>query len=146
MINALGGKSFTDRKNSAFDQTDSGGENDTEVTSCRLTGVQTNHLIPLPGLQPVTWRKRIKRDEKVGLELTRTERTLLLTGLVFLHKRVEEAIRSTPPGDEVMLTVSDLEVLVGHVAGEANHAKSERVEEILSGVFEKIEALLDFYA
>jgi hypothetical protein len=79
----------------------------------------------------MTWQKRIKRGEKVGLELTQTERKLLLTGLVFLHERVEEAIKSTPPGDEVMLTVSDLEVLVGHVAGEANHAKNERVEEIL---------------
>ena len=94
----------------------------------------------------MTWRKRIKRDEKVGLELTQTERKLLLTGLVFLHKDVEEAIRSTPPRDEVMLTVSDLEVLVGHVAGEANRAKSERVEEILNGIFEKIEELLDLYA
>jgi hypothetical protein len=44
-----------------------------------------------------------------------------------------------------MLTVSDLEFLVGHVAAEANHAKSKRVNEILSGLFEKIEALLDLY-
>jgi hypothetical protein len=65
----------------------------------------------------MTWQKRIKRGEKVGLELTQTERKLLLTGLVFLHKHVEKAIKSTPPGDEVMLTVSDLEDLVGHVAG-----------------------------
>ncbi len=94
----------------------------------------------------MTWRKRIKKGEKVGLELTRTERKLLLTGLVYLHKRVEEAIKSTPPGDEVMLTLGDLEVLVGHVAGEANHAKTERIEEILSGIFDKIEELLDLYA
>ena len=63
------------------------------------------------------WKNRIKRGEKVGLELTQTERKLLLTGLVFLHKRVEAAIRATPPGEEVMLTLSDLENLVGHVAG-----------------------------
>ena len=94
----------------------------------------------------MTWRKRIKRDDKVGLELTQTERKLLLTGLVFLHRDVEEAIKSTPPGDELMITISDLEDLVGHVAGEANHAKSERVEEILNGIFIKIEELLTFYA
>jgi hypothetical protein len=94
----------------------------------------------------MTWRKRIKKGEKVGLELTRTERKLLLTGLVYLHERVEEAIKSTPPGDEVMLTLSDLEDLVGHVAGEANHAKTERIEEILSGIFDKIEELFDLYA
>jgi hypothetical protein len=94
----------------------------------------------------MTWTMRIKRGEKVGLELTKAERKLLLTGLVFLHERVEAAIRSTLPGKEVMLTLSDLEDLVGHVAGEANHAKTERIEEILSGIFDKIEELLDTYA
>ncbi len=94
----------------------------------------------------MTWKKRIKRGEKVGLELTQAERKLLLTGLVFLHEHVEAAIRSTPPGGEVMLTLSDLEDLVGHVAGEANHARSERIEDVLSGIFEKIEELLDLYA
>ena len=94
----------------------------------------------------MTWKKRIKRGEKVGLDLTKTERKLLLTGLVYLHERVEEAIKSTPPEDEVMLTLSDLEDLVGHVAGEANHAKTERIEEILSGIFDKIEELLELYA
>ncbi len=92
------------------------------------------------------WKKLIKPGEKVGLELTQAERKLLLTGLVFLHEDVEAAIRSTPPGEEVMFTLSDLEDLVGHVAGEANHAKSERIEEILSGIFDKIEELLDTYA
>ena len=92
------------------------------------------------------WKRRIRRGEKVGLELSPAERKLLLTGLVFLHKDVEEAIKSTPPGGEVMLTLSDLEDLVGHVAGEANHAKSERVEAILSEIFDKIEELLDLYA
>jgi hypothetical protein len=67
---------------------------------------------------------------------------LLLTGLVFLHEHVEAAIKSTPPGEDVMLTLCDLEDLVGHVAGEANHAKSEQIENIFSGVFEKIEELL----
>jgi hypothetical protein len=94
----------------------------------------------------MTWRKRIKRGEKVGLALTQTERKLLLTGLVFLDKHLEVAIKSTPPGDEVMLTIGDLEVLVAHIAGEANHAQSEWVEKIFSGVFVKIEQLLDRYA
>ncbi len=75
------------------------------------------------------WKKIIKRGEKVELELTKSERKLLLTGLVFLHKRVEEAIRSTPPVDPVMLSLGDPEFMAGHVAGEANHAKSERTNE-----------------
>jgi hypothetical protein len=86
--------------------------------------------------------KRIEHGEKVGLELTQAEHELLLTGLVFLHRHVEAAIRYTPPGEEVMLALSDLEVLAGHVAGEANHAKSERIEGILGGLFDKIEDLL----
>jgi hypothetical protein len=93
----------------------------------------------------MTWRRHIKRDEKVGLELNHTERKLLLTGLVFVDKHLEVAIKSAPPADEVMLTVGDLELLVGHIAGEANHAQSEWVEKILSGVFVKIEQLLDLY-
>lgn len=93
----------------------------------------------------MSWKKCIERGEKVGLELTPAERKLLLTGLVFLHENVEAAIRSTPPGGEVILTLSDLKDLVGHVAGEANHAKSQRTEDILSDIFEKIEELLDLY-
>jgi hypothetical protein len=94
----------------------------------------------------MTWQRRIKRGEKVGLELTQAERKLLLTGLVFLHREVEAAIRSTPPGGEVMLSLGDLDDLAGHVAGEANHAKSERTESILSDIFDKIEGQLDLYA
>jgi hypothetical protein len=92
------------------------------------------------------WKKLIKRGEKVGLELTPAERRLLLTGLVFLHRHVEEAVRSTPPGEPVMLALGDLDDLAGHVAGEANHAKDGRTEDVLSGIFEKIEELLDLYA
>jgi hypothetical protein len=91
------------------------------------------------------WKKLIKRGEKVELELSRAEHKLLLTGLVFLHAEVEAAIRSTPPGKPVKISLSDLDDLAGHVAGEANHAKSQRTEEVLSGLFEKIEELLALY-
>ncbi len=93
----------------------------------------------------MTWKRGVKRGEKVGLELSPEERKLLLTGLVFLHKRVEMAIRSTPPGREAMLTLGDLDDLAGHVAGEANHAKDRRTGAILGEIFDKIEGLLDLY-
>jgi hypothetical protein len=93
----------------------------------------------------MTWKRGIKRGEKIGLELSPEERKLLLTGLVFLHREVEKAIRSAPPGGEVMLTLGDLDDLAGHVAGEANHAKSDRTESILSEIFDKIEGLLYLY-
>jgi hypothetical protein len=92
------------------------------------------------------WKKIINQGEKVALELSRAERTLLLTGLVYLHERVEEEIRSTPPGVPVKISLGDLDDMAGHVAGEANHAKSEKTEEILGGLFEKIEQLLALYA
>jgi hypothetical protein len=91
------------------------------------------------------WKKLIKRGDRVGLELTKSERKLLLTGLVFLHEGVEEALRSTPPGKPLMITLGDLEDMAGHVAGEANHAKSKQVEATLDGIYEKVEELLDRY-
>lgn len=35
------------------------------------------------------WKKFINHGEKVSLELSRAERELLLTGLEYLHERVE---------------------------------------------------------
>lgn len=92
------------------------------------------------------WKKLIKRGEKLGIELTKAERKLLLTGLVFLHRPVEEAVRSTQPGEPVMLTLGELDDLAGHVAGEANHAKTEKIEEVLGDIYDKIEELLDLYS
>ena len=74
-----------------------------------------------------------------------SERKRLLTGLVFLHSEVEMAIRSTPPGGEEMLTIGDLVDLAGHVAGEANHTKSKWTGQILGGIVDKIETLIDLY-
>jgi hypothetical protein len=91
------------------------------------------------------WNEFSNPGKIVELELSKAERELLLSGLVFLHKQVEDAIRSTPPGVPVKITVSDLGDLAGHVAGEANHAKSMRTEEILSGLYEQIDMLLTIH-
>jgi hypothetical protein len=66
--------------------------------------------------------------------------------LSVFHARVQAAIRSTPPGEPVEVSIGDLDDMAGHVAGEANHAKSERMEEILSGLFDKVERLVFLYA
>jgi hypothetical protein len=92
------------------------------------------------------WKTIINRDAQVDLELSRAERKLLLTGLVYLPDQVEAELRSTPVGVPLKIRLGDLDNLAGHVAGEANHARSERTEEILSGLFEKIEELLTFHA
>lgn len=88
-------------------------------------------------------KKLINHGEKVGLELTQAERKLLLEGLVILHSEVEEAIRSTPPGEPAMLTLDDLDDLAGHVAAEANHAPDKRLQKKLDVIFQKIEHLLE---
>ena len=93
-----------------------------------------------------TWNKFKNPDEQVELELSRSERKLLLTRLVYLLERVEEEIQSTPAGVLVKIRLGDLDDLAGHVAGEANHARSKQTEEILSRLFEKIEELLAFHA
>jgi hypothetical protein len=92
------------------------------------------------------WKKIINRAEMVELELSSAERKLLLTDLVLLLPRVEEAIRSTPARKPGAISVGDLDFLAGHVAGEANHAKTARTEEILSGLYEKVDGLLTYYA
>jgi hypothetical protein len=92
------------------------------------------------------WNKFKDPHAKVELELSRAERKLLLTGLVYLSEEVDREIRSTPAGVPVQIQLGDLDNLAGHVAGEANHARSERTEEILSGLYEKIEERLGFHA
>ncbi len=91
------------------------------------------------------WNNFNNPGKIVELELSRSERELLLTGLVFLHKQIEDAIRSTPPGVPVKISVIDLDDLAGHVAGEANHAKTAKTEEILGGLYEKLDLLLTLH-
>jgi hypothetical protein len=92
------------------------------------------------------WKKIINRDEKVRRELSTAERKVLLSGMVYLHDRVETAIRSTRSGEPVKISIGDLDDMAGHIAGEANHAKSKRTEEILGGLFDRVERLVFFYA
>jgi len=82
----------------------------------------------------------------VELELSTAERKVLLTGMVYLDARVEAVIRFTQPGKPVEISIGDLDDMAGQIAGEANHASSERAEEILSGLFEKVERLVYLYA
>lgn len=86
--------------------------------------------------------EQIRSSEKIGLKLTKAERELLLTGMLYMPEHVEQAIRETAASQRVMISLADLESLVGHVAGEANHTKDKRIEDVLDGIFIKIEALL----
>ena len=76
-------------------------------------------------------KKLIKPGEKVGLKLTQTQQSLILDAQLPLSKEVEEALRSTQPGEPLMLTLDDLEDLAGCVAAETNHTKDKTLKKKL---------------
>jgi hypothetical protein len=91
----------------------------------------------------MTWKKRLQKGEKIGLKLTKAERSLLLKRLILIPTEVEEIINSTPPGKPVMFSLDDLDELAGHVAAEANHTKDKPLQKALDRISQKIEDLLD---
>ena len=54
-------------------------------------------------------RKFIQPDEKVPLKLTATERKMVLDDLLCLDQENEQAIRETPSGKPVMMTLDELQ-------------------------------------
>ena len=47
------------------------------------------------------WKKRIPPGEQVGIKLTKAERALLLTGMVYMPEEAERAVRDTPASKPV---------------------------------------------
>ena len=87
----------------------------------------------------MTWKRRIRPGEKVGLKLTQAQRDLLLESLVLIPREVEEAIRSTPSGEPLMFTLDELDDLAGHVAAAANHAEDQTLRGKLDRIYKKID-------
>src|SRR5208282_4598096 len=77
--------------------------------------------------------------------LTQTEHTLLLNATHSLTDEIREVVRSTPTSQPVMLTLSDLLDLEGHVAAEANHTKDTKLRQRLDAILEKIQCLLELH-
>jgi hypothetical protein len=90
-------------------------------------------------------KKLIRVDEKLPLDLTADERALVLGELTCLDQEVEDVVSNTPAGQQVMLTLDDLDDLIGHVAAEANHCDNKRKVKKLDGIAEKIQELLDTF-
>ena len=90
-------------------------------------------------------KKIIKPGEKVGLELTQAERTLLLNATHGLTEEIQDVVRATPTTQPVMLTLDDLGDLHGHVAAETSHTKDKKFRQRLDAISEKILSLLDLY-
>ncbi len=88
-------------------------------------------------------KRRIKPGEKLGLKLTLAQRGLLLESLLLIPREVEDAIRSTPPGEPLMFTLDELDDLAGHVAAAANHAEDKSLRDKLDRIYKKIAGLLD---
>jgi hypothetical protein len=90
----------------------------------------------------MTRKKRIQPGEKVGLRLTQAQRLLLPEALLLIPEEVEQAIRSTPVHEPLMLTLDDLDDLAGHVAAGANHAEDKSLRDKLDRISRKIWNLL----
>ena len=88
-------------------------------------------------------KKLIQPDEKVPLKLTATERKLVLGDLMIMDQENEQAIRETPTGEPVMMTLGELDDFIGYIAAEANHTEDKRLERKLDRISDKIQGLLD---
>ena len=88
-------------------------------------------------------KTRIQLDKKVPLKLTATERKLVLDDLMIMDQESEQAIRETPAGKPVMMTLGDLDVFIGYIAAEANHTEDKRLERKLDRIYDKVQGLLD---
>jgi hypothetical protein len=94
----------------------------------------------------MTRKKPIEPGEKFGLKLTPAQRSLLIEASLPIPKEVEQAIRSTPVNDPLMLTLDDLDDLAGHVAANANHAGEKSLRDKLDRISRKIEKVMGSFA
>ncbi len=90
-------------------------------------------------------KKHIKHGERVPLKLTVAQRKLILDDLMCLDKDYEQAIRTTPSGKPVMMSLDALDDFGGYIAAEANHCEDGKRRNKLDAIFKKIEGLLDKY-
>jgi len=99
--------------------------------------------LELPRRQP----QRIRPDEKVPLELSERERTLILEH-AFVDEELTNYLRIVPrPGEHPVFrfTLDDLDYLAGCVAAEANHANDKKLEKEWDRLFARIEEVLESY-
>ena len=72
-------------------------------------------------------KKIVEKGKKVGLELTQTERTLLLNSMHGLTEALRDVVRATPTTQPVMLTLDDLKEIEWHVSDEANDTNDKKL-------------------
>ena len=86
--------------------------------------------------------KRIHANDTVPLKLTAKERKLV-EGLMCLDIEYERAVRDTPAGKPVLMTLGDLDDFGGYIAAEANHCADKKRQKALDTIFLKIQRLLE---
>jgi len=90
-------------------------------------------------------RKRIQPGERVGLNLSRADRDLLLDILI-MDPGIEDRIRDTPAKRRtVMFTLDELDALAGWVAAEANHTNDRNREDHLDEIYQRIVEVEEMY-
>ena len=92
-------------------------------------------------------RKKVGEAERLPVELTLEQRTLILDH-TFADPELTERLALTPvAGEKVVVgyTLSDIEELMGFVAAEANHTKDRKLERKLRRLWEYLRTFEDRY-
>ena len=90
-------------------------------------------------------KKHIQPGEKVPLELTASQRDLIIEKVLFLDDRYEALIREVPDGGPLMMTLDDYDDFCGYIAAEANHCDDKKLQKKLDVIFGKVQAVLENY-
>lgn len=90
-------------------------------------------------------RKHIELDEKVGLKLTATDRSLILDNALYCKLKQRRVVRDTPIHEPVLLTLDDWTDIVCGFMIEVDHTGDTTRKMKLSRVIAKINKFLDQY-
>ncbi|MEO8051072.1 MAG: hypothetical protein ABI833_11715 [Acidobacteriota bacterium] len=95
----------------------------------------------------VKHRKKIAVGEKVPMELNDRERDLILNHTFAGNELTSRFCIVPDPGrpPSYRFTLDELDELAGYVAAEANHAKVQKLEKELRGLYARIAAVLETY-
>ena len=83
----------------------------------------------------MTNKNIIRPGEKVPLNLNDAERALVLEVVNLVDDEYLDAVRRTPPGQAVMVTLDELDDFGGYIAAEANHTTDKKLQRKLDVIF-----------
>ena len=89
-------------------------------------------------------KKYITSETKIGFTFTAEEQNMILD-FVDLEDEYERAVRATPVGEPISLTLDQWDDFSCYIAAEANHVEDEEIEKKLFAIFDKVERILETY-